>query len=103
MNVHFAIIITVVEEKFVLMNQSLSKEDEASGCSRCSHLICSQECEQESRHNVECSQLARLEGEHHRVVGLLRLLRLRENGGDIWEQIGLSKFNLCIANCTHFR
>jgi len=36
---------------------------------------------------VECSQLARLEGEHHRVVGLLRLLRLRENGGDIWEQI----------------
>ena len=72
-------------------NTCAMQEDEMTECAGCSYPLCSKECGEGKLHRQECDVLARGEGGGQvggRIIGVLRLLGVREKGGGVWEQIG---------------
>jgi len=59
-------------------------------CPGCGAPLCQQDCSnsEQLHEEVECQLLSRLgEAGRHKVLGVLRLLMLRDQGGNVWQQI----------------
>ena len=67
------------------------QEDEITSCPGCSYPLCSKECGEGKLHRQECHILGREEGGElvgGRIIGVLRLLGVKGQGGAVWDQIG---------------
>ena len=69
----------------------MMQDDSIASCPGCSYPVCSQECGEGKIHRQECRVLGRGGGGElvgGRIIGVLRLCGVREQGGAVWDQIG---------------
>ena len=67
------------------------QDDSIVSCPVCSYPMCSKECGEGKIHRQECRVLGRGGGGElvgGRIIGVLRLCGVREQGGAVWDQIG---------------